>query len=79
MKIEKIRIYQLLEQHKFFTPVYLTLQLDTEKGEYVLGDFITDSRNYGFPQYDGGELAIQLRSLESETVFNMAKFLGLAK
>lgn len=78
MKVEKIRIYQLLEHQKmYFTPVYLSLLLETEKGEFVLGDLITDSRNYGFPQYDAGELAIQLRSLENDTVYSMAKFLGL--
>lgn len=78
MTIEKVRSYQLMEhQWMYYTPVYLALCLETDKGEYVLGELIPDSRNYGLPQYDAGELAIQLQSVEDEKVYSMAKFLGL--
>lgn len=79
MNIEKTGVFQLLEHRRaFFTPVYLVLSFITCKGEYILGDFLPDSRNYGFPQYDAGEFTIQLQSKEEETVYNMARFLGLA-
>lgn len=77
-EVKDMCAYQLLCRTKYSIFHFLILGLATESGVYTLGQSVAESKNYGLEMKKGGFYGIQLLSAESDTVFNMAKFLGLA-
>lgn len=76
-KVVKVTAYQLLRKSRYAIYHFLVLELETENSTYTLGQRMDEGENYGLELRRGGFYDIQLLSVENDTVFNMAKLLGL--
>lgn len=75
-EVKEMCAYQLLCRKKNGFDHFLILALETEFGDYALGDSIDTGNNYGLEMRDGGYSEIQLYSVDG-AVSDMARFLGL--
>jgi hypothetical protein len=76
-KVVKMTAYQILRKSRYAIYHFLVLELKTESSTYTLGQRMGEGKNYGLELRRGGFYKIQLMSYENETVFNMAKHIGL--